>query len=120
MLFALVLKPEELTYTYGDIPNVPSSTNDAAEVVSFDLPGGLSIDDFYEQFVEPIDARCGALLDYGDVDYLDGDACASLAAWIPARCADEGLFPWVRGLYGKLLEYAKRAVELDTGVVVEL
>lgn len=120
MLLALVLKPEELTCTYGDIPNVPPSTNGAVEVTRFDLPAGLSVEAFCDQFVEPIDACCDALLDYGDVDYLDSGACSVLAAWIPSRCTDEGLSPWVRGLYNKLLEYAKRAVEHGTGVVVEL
>lgn len=120
MMIALVLKPEELTCTYGTIPNVPSSTNGSAEVMNFDLPANLSIDDFYEQFVDPVDAQCDALLDYGDVDYLDSGACSALSAWIPSRCSDESLSPWVRDLYNKLLDYAKKAVELGTGVVVEL
>ena len=120
MLFALILKPNDLTYTYGRIPNIPLSTNDAAEVLHFDLPEDLSVEDFCAQFVDPVASLCNAALDYGDIDLLDLNACASLIAWIPKHQANGNLSPWICELYGKLLEYAKRAVKLETGVVIEL
>lgn len=120
MLLALILKPNDLTYTYGRIPNIPLNTNDAAEVLRFDLPEDLSVEDFCAQFVDPVASLCNAALDYGDIDFLGPSACASLVARVPDRCAGGNLSPWICELYGKLLEYAKRAVKLETGVVIEL
>lgn len=116
MYFALVLQPERLECTYGDVPNVGYESTDAAEV--FELEEG-DWDLLDRDFVDAAFEACGALLDYGDVDYVDASRCARLQSWLQLRL-ENPCSPRLRLLYEKLLEFSRRAQQLGTGVVIEL
>jgi len=115
MKFALILNYAGLDY-YGHIPVVPYPPDSRVEVFYFeDEENDLLLNDF----VFPINRACGTLLDDGDLDYFDQSKCSVLKSWLENRLStisNETL----ENLYRKLLEFATRAVELGTGVVVEL
>ncbi len=69
--------------------------------------------------VDEIDNKCKALLDYGDVDYFDTQKCAILKDWIAERLQKQ-IVPRYREMLEALSNYCQRAVELNTGVVIEL
>lgn len=119
MKLALVIKPNDLACTYGNIPNVPNESNAAAEVFHFVLDSGLSFDEFYWRIVDPINSLCGTLLDDGDVDYIESEACVVLLDWAKGLL-QEAEDRWLREWLLKLIEFATRAVDLGTGLVVEL
>lgn len=115
MAFSLVKSLDHVSY-YGDIPEpLPGYESDFDE---FGLEQG-DIILLKDDFADPINGICGTLLDYGDVDYFDAFRCKRLCLWLEGRfcmaCDDR-----LAMLYRKLLDFASRAVELGTGVVVEL
>ena len=116
MFFALVVQPDALECTYGDIPNAVAESGDACEV--FKLEDG-DWDLLDSEFVDAAYRVCHALLDYGDVDYLDAEQCALLQDWLDSRL-ENFLEPRLRILYAKLADYTRRAQILGTGVVIEL
>ena len=64
------------------------------------------------------DNACHALLDLGDIDYFHGEKLALLNAWIEKnyKSDNEDLNEILR----KLKEYVEKAIELDSGVIIEL
>lgn len=100
---------------YGEIPEYDDPTG---HVEVYDVDWELH-DILLEQFAYPINEVCGTCLDDGDVDFFDKEQCVKLAGWLEGRLAGE-LDPRLREPYEKLLEYAKRAIELGTGVEVEM
>lgn len=116
MFFALITHPDRLTCSYGDIPDIKDDECGAYELFELD-DGDWS---FLEtEFVDAAYSVCHALLDYGDVDYLDAGQCALLQDWLDSRL-DDSLEPRLRALYSKLSDYARQAQILGTGVVIEL
>lgn len=115
MAFSLVKSLNHVSY-YGNIPEpLPGYESDFDEF-------RLEQDDLIllnDDFVDPINETCGTLLDYGDIDYFDASQCKELCMWLEDRlgkdCDDR-----LAVLYRKLHEYAIKAVELGTGLVVEL
>lgn len=101
---------------YGHIPqaiNAPAGSTEVYQLEDSDF-GLLNRD-----FIDPVNDLCDTLLDDGDVDFFDAKKCALLIEWLEDRlkkpCPNR-----LREVYLRLLDYAKRAVELGTGVVVEL
>jgi hypothetical protein len=72
-----------------------------------------------DDFVDPVNDLCGTLLDYGDVDFFNTAQCEILKCWLENRIAKQ-CDCRLSVMYEKLLEFADRAIELGTGVVVEL
>lgn len=69
--------------------------------------------------IDEIDSKCEALLDYGDVDYFDAQKCAILNEWVAQRL-QKPTVPRYHKMLEVLSNYCQRAVELNTGVVIEL
>lgn len=101
---------------YGDVPEIPENSEGRVEIYAPDEELRQTL---LEQFVLPVNNVCGTCLDNGDVDFFDKEKCVKLAKWLEEQLAGE-LDPRLREPYGKLLEFARRAVELGTGVVVEM
>lgn len=121
MLYALIKHPEDTKLKPNGIPSVSSETDETTEVFhpKFDFTDLDKWNYFFADFVDPVDDLCDSLLDYGDIDYFNTESCEKLVPWLEDRltrpCPD-----WAHMLYEKLLEYAREAVRLGTGVVVEL
>lgn len=118
MWFVLFKTLEGVPY-YGDEPDVPEPLPDPrVEIYNFDI-GKEYLGYFKQDFINPVDERLNALMDYTDVDYLNTEKCIKLEFWLKERLTrdlPEALNP----IYEKLLEYASHAVELKTGVIVQL
>ncbi len=69
--------------------------------------------------IDSLDDSCGALLDVGDVEFIEWSRCPGLAAWAKNQLGRRPGEP-LEGFCAKLYEYATRACELKTGVNVEL
>lgn len=114
MSIQLFLCLDGLDY-YGDIPEMPEDPNGIVE----EYP--LSSDDINMLIsdIDSIDSACNALLDYGDVDFFNCEKCKKLNDWIDNKLKDS-----IEQRYRKILEILKdfcnRAIELNTGVVIEL
>lgn len=101
---------------YGYIPETADAPNWAIEQFPIDEEDVALL---CNDFVEPIDKACGSLLDCGDVDYFDVEQCEKLKNWLDDRltrpCPDR-----LCQLYDVLLDYASRAIDMRTGLVIEL
>ena len=115
MVFILALDLSDVDY-YGHIPELPHDTCRKAEAFELDPSDWLLLD---EDFIDPINALCGTLLDNGDVDYFNEAQCALLSNWLGIRLG-QTLDTRLAVLYTKLKEFSDRAILLGTGVVVEL
>lgn len=105
--------PTEGTYLY--IPG-------GADGAYVDWQPSCSIDDFWKAIapdIESLNQACGACLGIGDVEFIEWDRCGALATWAERRIS-EGCLPVLSAFYSKIREFALRAVELKTGVDVEL
>ena len=122
MLISLIIHPENLSY-YGDIPEPPMQSDGNAEVYFPKLQPFDDLDTLwpvlYDDFIVPIMDPCDMVLSLSDIDYFDTEHCKLLAAWLSERMKRPAP-PILQDFYEKLLEYAERAIELGTGVVVEL
>lgn len=78
------------------------------------------IDLLNKDFIDPVDRLCGALLGIGDVDFFNVSQCRLLASWLRARLAQKPLEPRLETIYTALLDYANRAIQYRTGIVIEL
>ena len=70
-------------------------------------------------FIGPIDRLCDSLIDPRDVDYLNAGQCRLMLGWLEQRL-NEPIDPRLETIYRKLVEFANRAIELDTGIVFDL
>lgn len=108
MKFELFLTLENMHW-YGYIPCPKDGDLSGVEVYQLEesdwpLPEA--------NFLEPVDALCDALLDYGDIDFFDVDKCKKLSVWLEDQLAGNGATGRLRVLYEKLDEYARRAITL--------
>lgn len=116
MRFTLILDFTGMTYYGGKIPNTPFPPDSRIEEFTLNEQ---DCETLCGDFVDSINDYCDTLLDDGDIDYFDKAKCILLKSWLEKRLpsvSNERL----KSLYGKLLEFANRAIELGTGVVVEL
>lgn len=116
MKFELIINSEGLDM-YGNVPCLPVTDIDGIgeRFVGEESDSWALLEDF----VAGIDPICHNVLDYGDVDYFDSQQCAVIKEWLTARMKKD-MTPRLRYLYEILLDYLSRAIELGTGVVVEL
>lgn len=114
MFFELIHDMTEHSY-YGDIPRVcrPASTH---EIFQFDWK---DMELILPDFKGPINDLCGTLFDLGDIDWFDSVNCRKLKGWIENRLTEQ-IPARMREIYIVLLGYVERAIELETGVVVDL
>lgn len=115
MKFELIKNPIGLEM-YGDIPCLPVDVDDKTgeRFIGEESDSWLLL----EYFVRKIDSSCPNLLDYGDVDYFNRDKCKIIKRWL------ENIEPTENArlirLFDVLHDYTTRAIELNTGVVIEL
>ncbi len=114
MVIQLFLHLDGLKY-YGDIPEKPENFDGIVE----EYPLSVSDIKMLLNDVDSIDTACDVLLDYGDVDYFNCEKCAKLKEWIDCRLKST-LEPRYREILDVLKEYCSRAIEYNTGVVIEL
>ena len=118
MTIQLVLTLNGVDKYYGDIPEISLYPDKFEEYQCGDSEKEL---DWYldEHFAMPVNKLCNSLLGYGDVDYLDANKCIKLISWLEENINKESQAK-VIDIYKKLLEFAKRAVELKTGIIIEM
>ena len=110
----LVKDLETIKSWYVDIPNINFEIKDSYEEYRM---SGKEIR-LILNVVDNLDNACHALLDLGDIDYFQGEKLALLNAWIEKnyKSDNEDLNEILR----KLKEYVEKAIELDSGVIIEL
>ena len=69
--------------------------------------------------IDEIANRCDSLISYGDVDYFNAEKCAILKAWIDERL-QKPVVPRYREMLEVLRDYCQQAIELNTGVYIDL
>lgn len=116
MRFELFLDLEDLDY-YGYIPEIPKNKEGRVELFEFDDEVFAEL--FDEDFIDEVNNLCDSYLDLTDVDYFDKEKCAKLKSWLTQRLVKE-LNPLLKPIYEKLLDFTSRAIELETGVVIQL
>ena len=116
MRFELFLDLSNLKY-YGDIPEMPEDREGRVEIFKFDDKIYAPL--FDKDFIDEVNNLCNTCLDLTDVDYFDKEKCVKLKAWLEQRLTKE-LNPMLKPIYEKLMEFVSRAIELKTGVVVQL
>ena len=116
MEFVLFLDLNNLDY-YGYIPEIPKDPDGRVEI--FPLQNQWDDVELFMNDLPEIDERCDALLDYGDVDYFDCNKCAILREWIVERL-NKPIDARYQELLGILKGFCERAIELKTGVVIDL
>ncbi len=117
MWFVLFLDLNNLEY-YGYMPKIPKDREGRVEIYRFDIPREYW-DCFEKDFINPVDGQLDALIDIGDVDFLNADKCKKIIEWLDDRLT-KPTPPVLKPFYEKLREYSFRAVELNTGVEIQL
>ena len=116
MYFSLIKDATNMSM-YGDIPEVLWASEDEAETYYGDeKDGGMLCEKLLPAMYENME---DCLLDYDDVDYYDAQKCVPLKKILEGKL-QEPCEPRLRELYTILYGYVKRAIELGTGVVIEL
>ena len=117
MRLGLVLTLEG-THYYGYVPCFSSIEKDSQSIESYEL---TEEDEelLDEDFVSPIDKLCNALIDPGEVDYLNAEQCKLMIKWLEQRL-NKPVHPRLKEIYHKLIEFANKAIKLNTGIVFDL
>lgn len=116
MMFALVKDSKNLSM-YGDIPEVTFATFDEAETYYGDWDDAISIrDNLLSAIDEHIEDN---LLDLSDIEYFDKERCVILKQILENKMS-EPCSKRLHELYDILYGYVLRAIELGTGVEIEL
>lgn len=106
-----------ITYC-GYVPNVPYQIEGDPRFERIQLEEE-DADLLVEDFVEPIDKLCGALLDDGDFDYFDKNKCLKMKRWLEERLK-KGCSSRLGIIYTKLLKFSEEAIGLNTGIIIDL
>ncbi len=115
MELILILSLEGLDY-YDYIPETFQARPEQIE--SFELTEEDE-DLLDEDFVDPIDRLCNSIIEPTDVDYLNAEQCKLMLGWLEQRLK-EPVNPRLETIYRKLIEFAHKAIELNTGIVFDL
>lgn len=107
---------DNVTSYYGNIPSRPMQSDEHVELYRMRESDRDPMD---EDFTDPVNRVCGTTLGYGDVDFLDPRQCRLLAAWLKTRLT-QPITPRLAEIYRHLLDYAQRATQYNTGIVIEL
>lgn len=101
---------------YGNVPNGPYDPMHHVELYRMRESDRDPMD---EDFTDPVNEVCGTTLGYGDVDFLNPTQCRLLTGWLEARLT-RPITPRLATIYRHLLDYAQRAIQYNTGIVIEL
>lgn len=106
---------EGVTEYYGTIPESYNLPESQVESKFYAMPKNLEA---LSDLAMDINDRCATLLDISDVDFLDASQCKLLLSYLESvdQYKNEELAPFITDL----TQYAKKAIELGTGIVVEL
>lgn len=115
----LIIDLSRIASFYGSIPETAGAPVGSYERYQLDFDSFDYFDIIDEDFIQPVDNICHSLLDIGDVEYLDIGQCKLLVPWLEKRLERPCPHP-LDAFYPKLLEFARRAIELGTGVVIDL
>jgi hypothetical protein len=101
---------------YGTTYDLSMEPDDRVETYFFDLQENEWL---LDNLVDSINAYCGTLLDNGDYDFIPSDECASLISVLEK--VDLKIVPEKsRLLVEKMMEFAERAIQYNTGMAIEL
>lgn len=101
---------------FGYIPEFSEAQREHVETFEVDEADGDLLD---EDFVSPVDEICQALIDVGDVEYLNADQCKLLLDWLKRRL-QRPVDSRLRVIYNQLVQFATEAINLDTGIIFDL
>lgn len=101
---------------YGQIYDLSMEPEDRVEVISF---GEDENRWFLKSHVDNVNAACGTLLDDGDVDYIGEEGCKILIRYFEDVNTSD-IESQYRQVIDSLLDYAKRAIQYHTGIVIEM
>lgn len=116
VILQLILTFDGINKYYGKIPEMFNHTNNYEEYILVDE----NMDDSYfdDNFIMPINKICTSLIG-GDVEYLNVEQCKKLVPWIEKNI---NKFTITKGkeIVVKILEYANRAIYLNTGIIIDI
>lgn len=116
-MWVILFKTLEGVDYYGDRPDALEDDDPRGEFYGFDIDRQywniLEAD-----FIDPVDALCGTLLDLYEDDFFCVEQCVKLKAWIEERLTRETC-PALKPVYEKILEYAIKAIDLGTGIIIQ-
>lgn len=118
MFVALIKSFEDIEW-FVDIPQVRFESDSKVELHWLSEQNRLPI---AQDFAWNTNSKTGRLLSIYEDDYYDADNCSVIAAWLNKRLAgDWGACPdGLRSDYELILSLARRAIDLGTGIVIEL
>ena len=101
---------------YGPTYDLTMESEDRVELFKF---GSKENDWLMNNLIDMINAECNTLLDDGDYDFIDAHGCENLLKCLgKVNLADAS--KEVTQLIRKMEEYATRAIELKTGIAIDL
>ena len=116
-MWVILFKTLEGVDYYGNRPDALDAGDPRAEFYDFDINreywGILETD-----FIDPVNALCGSLLDLFEDDFFCVEQCAKLKVWIEERLQQE-LCSVLKPIYEKILESAIKAIDLKTGIIIQ-
>jgi len=74
---------------------------------------------FDDGAIDEIAERCNSLIGYGEEDYFNAEQCKILSKWIEERLL-KPVVPRYKEMLEVLKDYCQRAIELNTGVYIDL
>ncbi len=118
-MWLVLFKTLESIPCYGDEPDVPEVLPDPrVEIYNFNIDEKY-YEFFEEDFVEPVDKLCEALMDFSEADYLGAEKCVKLREWLGERLVRD-VPKFLKPIYEKIFEFASKAIEYDTGIIIQL
>lgn len=118
MTLFLLLDMSQMECDEFGFPDFPEPPDSRIEETSFDI-GEENLNTLEENFFEPINERCSTILDMWEQEFFDRNACEKIKPWIEERLACGDVPEILIEPYKKLQEYVARAIDLNTGVVIE-
>lgn len=119
MHFILFLTFEGVKFdACGPFVDYPYETNE--KIIYYQLTNDWDdIDLFYDDgAIDEIAHRCNSLISYGEADYFNAEKCAILLQWVEDRLS-RPCTPRYNEMLEVLRDFCHRAVELNTGVVID-
>jgi len=118
MILLLLLDMAEMELDEYGFPDYPEPPDPRIEETLFDIDES-NMDVLEEELYKPINDLCGTILDMWEQEFFDKSACAKIKPWLEERLANDDSSEILVEPYKKLLEYVTRAIDLNTGVVIE-
>lgn len=118
MPMILFLSLDDLTNEDKINPNKFENSNVRYEEYDFNRYSDIKLLD--KDFIDSVNKYCDSLLDISDVDYFSGEKCKKLVEWLKNRFEKPIENSRLVEIYTVMLDYAERAVKLNTGVKIEL